>query len=990
MANGPALSTAKRGEIDIGNKISDSFSQLDVLYANQFEGESFNQELLDQTEENFYRGAPPKWLNFHISEKAESEGTGTPFIKRDGYDTLVEQIRQKRKNPGISTVKLFHQPGCGGTTLAMKVLWDLRKTFRSAVLTGSTSDSTRVAEEVVHLFTAGSRGNQNTVLLLVNDEKILGNLEDHIRTTIAEQKIVTHMPVVILLNCVREDDVLKKDDHVVLQKVLSDTEKQTFSEKKRELDRMYSEKCKQFHGFNIMQTNFSQDYIQEACSVFKTVKRAKRTQKTQLAAFLSLLNAYVPGSYLLESQCLDFFKHDRDFSLEDRMEHFSHLIVTFQHDLESEKKVCMAHPMIARCCTELMAEAGLTRSDTARNFLTCLCSDEVPPFLLGFVKDMLTKRRPKRRPKRSPITSTEIEEDKEKYSRLILDIQENEGDEQSVLVLELASDLFTQNPFFPQALARFYYIEVKDYNLAEMWAEKAKLRDPQNSFVADTLGQVHKNHLKNLKRPSNPREILQLATKAVDAFKDEERLAENERGMDMKGDGNTKVSTVFNTRGLLGYLQVCNLVYDLLVKQNDIWRRVLTKSVSLGSVLESLGDNTLFRFNDLINSLRDEIERKCAFLNKYLTYSKPDMKKDDPKYFSKGISECYGNYVGNSPSDEFKQKGADLIQKLKQNLADTSAGVLSCLDRECTESDLKEITTWWEEIFLQKDSVTSLVNYIQEKMPLIHEDSPELHMLTLLLCWPTDSDDKCVLDLSKLILHMRCSYDHAYEMHFRSRYLRPLFFIGNGQDLNRIVHRKVLEEMFLEKTSNWSNKKIFKDPKVQARLLKVKGEVRNYRVYATIGGILIEVDANCQNSLWRQGQVSFYLGFTIRGPVAFDIQTKPAEKDKKVAVETSVTESSEPEQIKPEDTTRGQHFVDRHRRALIDGVSDTGTIMDKLKDVWLTSNENYEIVRSLNNTQYQMCGILKCLTPTGKDALYEILKGMRSTRSLIAELEKSD
>ncbi|XP_074479089.1 sterile alpha motif domain-containing protein 9-like [Sebastes fasciatus] len=1020
MANGPALSTAKRGEIDIGNEISDSFSQLDVLYANQFERESFNQELLDQTEENFYRGAPPKWLNFHISEKAESEGTGTPFIKRDGYDTLVEQIHQKRKNPGISTVKLFHQPGCGGTTLAMKVLWDLRKTFRSAVLTGSTSDSTRVAEEVVHLFTAGSQGNQNTVLLLVNDEKILGNLQDRIRMTIAEQNIVTYMPVVILLNCVREDEVLKKDDHVVLEEVLSDTEKQTFSEKKRELDRRYSEKCKQFHGFNIMQTNFSQAYIQEACSVFKTVKRAKRTQKTQLAAFLSLLNAYVPGSYLLESQCLDFFKHDGnmrgDFSLEDRMEPFSHLIVTFQHDLGSEKKVCMAHPMIARCCTELMAKAGLTRSDTARNFLTCLCSDEVPPFLLGFVKDMLTKRRPKRRPKRSPITSTEIKEDKEKYSRLILDIQENEDNKQSVLVLKLASKLFYQNPFFPQALARFYYTEVKDYNLAEMWAERAKLRDPQNSFVADTLGQVHKNHLKKLEHPSNPREILQLATKAIDAFKAEERLAENERGMDMKGDGNTKVSTVFNTRGLLGYLQVCNLVYDLLVQQNDIWRRVLTKSVSLGSVLESLGDNKLFRFYGLINSLRDEIERKCAFLNKYLTYSKPDMKKDDPEYFSKGISECYRNYVGNSPSDEFKQKGADLIQKLKQNLADTSAGVLSCLDRECTESDLREITTWWEEIFLQKDSVTSLVNYIlahimlrnmgamppsdcqhltafKEKMPLIHEDSPELHMLTLLLCWPTDSDEKCVLDLSKLILRMRCSYEHAYEMHFRSRYLRPLFFIGNGQDLNRIVHRKVLEEMFLEqneKTSNWSNKKIFKDPKVQARLLKVKGEVRNYRVYATIGGTAIEVDANHQNSLWRRRQVSFYLGFTIRGPVAFDIKTKPAEKDKKVAVETSVTESSEPEQIKPEATTRGQHFLDRHRRALINRVSDTGAIMDKLKDVRLISNENYEAVRSLNNTQDQMCGILQCLTSTGKDALYEILKGMRSMRPLIAELEGSE
>ncbi|TDG99572.1 hypothetical protein EPR50_G00195530 [Perca flavescens] len=680
----------------------------------------------------------------------------------------------------------------------------------------------------------------------------------------------------------------------------------------------------------------------------------------------------------------------------------------------------MAHPMIAKCCTELMVEAGVARSNTARNLLNTLCRDEVPAFLVGFVKDMLTRRRPKI--EENQINSTEMKEEQERFSRLILDIQRTEDYVQSASVLKMASKKFDQNPFFPQALARFYYTELKDYNLAEMWAKRAKERDPQSSFITDTLGQVHKNHLKNIEHPANPREILQLAAKAIKAFKDEEQLAENERGIEMKGDGETKISHVFNNRGMFGYLQVCNLVYDRLVSQNETWREVLTKKVSLQSVLGSLGDNKLFRFNHLINSLRDEVERKCAFFDKYLTYSKPDMKKDDPSYISRDTSDCYRKYVGDYPPKHFKDKGADLIQKLKQNRADTSAGVLSCLDRECAESDLKEITTWWEEIFSQRDSVSALANYIlnhivlknlramfpsdcndltvfKPKMPLIPEDSPELQMLTLLLCWPSDSKEKCVLDLNELILLMHHSYERAYKIHFRSRYLTPLFFIGKGQDLSRIVHRKVLKEMFLEQneetiqdwSNNWSNEKIFKDPTIQARLLKVEGVVRNYRVYARIDGKEIEMDANLRNSLWRSRQVSFYIGFTIRGPVAFAIQTKPAEK-----VQSSAMASSEPKEIKPQlspwtDKNRG-HFVDLHQTDLINRVIDTEGILLKLKNRGLISNENYEAVRALKSRKDQMSGIIQSLTSStmGKDALCDILRRMKSMRPLINELEGSD
>ncbi|XP_030609368.1 sterile alpha motif domain-containing protein 9-like [Archocentrus centrarchus] len=633
MANRLALSTAEGGEIYVRSKIPDSLSMLDVLHANQFEGEIFDPKLSEQVEENFYRGAPPNWLNFYISEQAELGGTGSAFIKRDEYETLKERIHhRRRKGPGTSTVKLFHQQGCGGTTLAMQVLWDLRRTFRCAVLKGSSSDVTKVAQDVVNLFTAGSQGHQNTVLLLLNDEFILDTLQDSIMEEIAEQNLEIDMPVVILLNCVRtSDDVIHQKEHaykekqslqknarksIILKKTLSGKEKALFDKKKEELSKRFGDRCEQFHGFNILQSNFSQEYIREACAVLKDIKRAKKPLKMQLVAILSLLNAYVPGSYLLESQCLDFLRHDdyEGLPLEDLTQPFSHLIITFQQDERAEKKVSVAHTMIAQCCTELLADAGVTRSDTARNLLNNFCRDSVPPCLLGFVKDMLTKREMKR--EEDPINGNDKEK-KEKFSRLILDItkmerngnDKKEGKIQSVSVLKVASKTFDQNPFFPQALARFYYIELEDYNEAEIWAKEAKQRDPRNSYVADTLGQVYKNHLKNKKVSDKPREILQLAQKAIEAFEEEEKLAENEHMKGRKGGGKTKVLRGLNTSGQFGYLEVCSLLYDQLVSHDEIWKKVLTKNVSLGSVLKSLGE---------------------AVAN-----------KDNPSYISRKTAECY-------------------------------------------------------------------------------------------------------------------------------------------------------------------------------------------------------------------------------------------------------------------------------------------------------------------------------------------------------------
>ncbi|KAM8746495.1 NACHT, LRR and PYD domains-containing protein 1b allele 3-like [Acanthopagrus schlegelii] len=88
----------------------------------------------------------------------------------------------------------------------------------------------------------------------------------------------------------------------------------------------------------------------------------------------------------------------------------------------------------------------------------------------------------------------------------------------------------------------------------------------------------------------------------------------------------------------------------------------------------------------------------------------------------------------------------------------------------------------------------------------------------------------------------------------------------------------------------------------------------------------------------------------------------------------------------------GQHFVERHRTALVDRVRDTGHILDKLLERGLISQEVYNTIRGLSTTYDQMRNIIDCMVKvgtTGKDALYEILQRMKSMRPLISELEES-
>lgn len=170
------LPSAEGSSVILQQKDEDLMASLEVLCENEcenvFDENSLEfQEFQIKTEAEFYRGDKVKWWNFYFSEKNAAK----PFIQRDKFDQLKRIIESKTKNPASTCVmvNLFHHPGCGGTTLAMHVMWNLRKYFRCAVLKDNTVSKLDIAQQVAYLVLCGKNetSHPTPVLLLVDDSE---------------------------------------------------------------------------------------------------------------------------------------------------------------------------------------------------------------------------------------------------------------------------------------------------------------------------------------------------------------------------------------------------------------------------------------------------------------------------------------------------------------------------------------------------------------------------------------------------------------------------------------------------------------------------------------------------------------------------------------------------------------------------------------------------------------------------------------------------
>ncbi|XP_078277462.1 sterile alpha motif domain-containing protein 9-like [Rhinoraja longicauda] len=960
------LPSASSGSTVLQQKDEELLTALEVLCENECEetdiendGNRF-KEFQKSMEEQFYRGGKASWWNFYFSTKV-------PFIKRDRYVPLIELINATSSSEKcVKIISLFHHPGCGGTTLAMHVLWDSRKRFRCAVLRNSKEDLIEIGRQVIDLVTNGASYNSDylPVLLLVDDFEELENvrvLHNSIQSAVAEKGLRIECPLVIILNCMRSQDPAKSSkmnplDSIALKHLLTIAEQRLFEVKLEEIEKQHT-KPEDFYSFMIMKSNFDEKYIENVVhNILKDLDVASK--QAQLISFLALLNSYVKDSSISVSKCeafLEFGQVKNTFWGPQKFEdvigiYFTLLINTEVEEFGRYQGIRIIHPLIAnRCLEELKSSYNLPKSQIVIMMLNkniFLQRGIGKEKLLQDTYSMLLTRQRKEHGDEADTL----------FSPLIEAIQKEEGSDQVINVLTEASNKFDRNPFISQALARHLYLIKKDFDSALEWALKAKDKLNDNSYIRDTLGQVFKSKLKyrmdsieadkkTVVTPSQLRELLGLAQSASEAFRESQQLTEmkEDRAYWLERRDRLK-SDVYNTSGYLGEIEVSLYVIDIIRMipffrgKNKINKEQLMcflsgnmnlQHIEKGNVDEELC-SIIAEYNQYLINIQISMKKAFDFFEDYFVYFKTkNIERESAEFrIRKKVSDCFHKYTEvfylsqlekisareSKPKLSLTLELEDHKKFLELHKADRFAGLLEFLTNNHDRGDKMEEIVSKYKFILQNSTKNKLSkekqNFILANIVLhcIKPNSEKIetydqlrellkevlkdvgfdcgyiepYFLGSLLFWPTKKNeiDENYRFLLKCITVTKQLFRGRYARMSRSKHPVAHFYLSKREGLKRFAHKAEIDQYFNKVrylNSLWQSGEILKANEVKKLLLRMKGTTgEDNKVHIEFGSIRIPVRPVHLGKL-RSGlsieNVSFYLGFSMDGPIAYDIET---------------------------------------------------------------------------------------------------------------------
>ncbi|XP_073665811.1 sterile alpha motif domain-containing protein 9 isoform X1 [Tursiops truncatus] len=943
-------------------KEEDIMTALEILCENECEGtllEKDKKKLLEfkaSKEEDFYRGGKVSWWNFYFS----SQNYSSPFVKRDKYEILEEIIQNwvnSSKPICVKIIHLFHHPGCGGTTLAMHILWELRKKFRCAVLKNKTVDFSEIGEQVTNLITYGTTNNQEylPVLLLVDDFEEQDNvylLQASIQTAVANRYIRYERPLVIILNCRRSQNPEKSakiSDSIALIQNLSSKEQRAFELKLKEIEEQHKN-FKDFYSFMIMKTNFNKTYIE---NVVRNILKGQNTstKEAKLFSFLALLNSYVPDTTISLSQCEKFLgiTNKKAFwgteKLEDKMGTYSTILIkTEVVECGNYCGVRIIHPLIAiRSLEELKISYDLDKSQIMLDMLTENVFYDTGIGKSKFLEDMHTLLLTRQRNEHEGETGTW-------FSPFIEALHRDEGNVAVKNVLLEGIRRFNPNAFICQALSRHFYIKEKDFNSALCWANKAKEIESANSYISDTLGQVYKSKirwwLEDNGRNRNISvddlsDLLDSAVHASNAFKESQQQSED-REYEAKERFYQKSKRRYDTYNIAGYqgeievglytIQILQLI-PFFDNKSELCKRDMINFISGNNDIPGDPSNefkvVLKNFIPYLTNLKFSLKKSFDFFDDYFVLLKPrnNIKQNEEAKTRKRVAGCFKKYAdifGPSEESQNKDLGPKLSLPLQVELyrrklevlkADKFSGLLEYLikTQEYAIHTMEDIINKYTFLFEQctvrilprekqnfilaniilycikptsklVKPIKKLKDQLQEVLQQVGMNYrfSEPYFLACLLFWPgnqqLDQDSK---QMEKYARSLENSFRGQYKHMYRTKQPIAYFFLGKGNNMNRLVHKGKIDQCFrntADINSLWHSGDVWKEEKVRELLLRLKGRAENNCLYIEYGineKVTIPITPAFLGQL-RSGRsiekVSFYLGFSLGGPLAYDIE----------------------------------------------------------------------------------------------------------------------
>ncbi|XP_005388082.1 PREDICTED: sterile alpha motif domain-containing protein 9 [Chinchilla lanigera] len=941
-------------------KKEEDMTALEILCVNECEGTLLHKDknkLLEfkaSKEENFYRGGKVSWWNFYFAEYYSLS-----FVKRDKYEKLEEMIQNcadSCKPTCVKIIHLYHHPGCGGTTLAMHILWELRKKFRCAVLKNKTMDFSEIGEQVIDLITYGAANHQEylPVLLLVDDFEEQDNvylLQSAIHKAVAQKYIRYEKPLVIILNCTRSQNPEKSamiPDSIALRQQLSPKEQRAFEFKLKEIKEQHKN-FEDFYSFMIMKTNFNKEYIEK---VVRNILKGqnKSTKEAKLFSFLALLNSYVPGTTISLSQCENYLgiANKKAFwgteKLEDKMGTYSTILIkTEVVECGIYCGVRIIHPLIAvLSLEELKKSYDLDKSQIMLDMLTENTFYDTGLGRSKFFQDMQTLLLTRQRNEHEGETGS-------LFSPFIEALHKDEGNEAVNGVLCQGIERFKPNAFICQALARHYYIREKDFSNALHWAKEAKTIEPDNSYISDTLGQVYKSKIRWWLEDTERNKgisvydltnLLDLAEHASDAFKESQRQSEDREyeAKERLGQKSKRRYDTYNISGYQGEIEVGLYTIQILQlipffdKQNELSRRAMINFISGSSDIPGDLDefkSALKNFIPYLTTLQSCLKNAFDFFDDYFVLLKPrnNIKQNEEAKTRRKVAGHFKKYMDIfGPSEESPKRDLELkfsvplqVERNRKSLealkADKFSGLLEYLikGQEDVVSSMEYIVNTYTFLFEQctvrmqlkekqnfvlasiilscikpTSKLVKPIKKLKDQLrDILHQVGPsyrfsEPYFLASLLFWPENQQlDQDSKQMEKYAQSLEKSFKGQYRHMHRTKQPIAYFFLGKGTNTNRLVHKGKIDQCFGKITdinSLWQSGDVWKEKKVQKLLLRLQGRSENNNLFIEYGiheKITIPITPAFLGQL-RSGRsiekVSFYLGFSIGGPLAYDIE----------------------------------------------------------------------------------------------------------------------
>jgi len=577
------------GTVLLPYKMTMRLPDIEVLGCNECDTEyerhdkQQQKELEKEEEQKFYRGEPPTWWNFWFPDQ---------FCERKIYDKLKkiveEALRPSSGHDFVDRVRIYHQPGAGGTTLAKHIIWTLRSNYRVGIVEKcsnrlSLEEIEKIVSQIMdfHGYKETEQANARPVLLLLDNPEdeseslLLSELGERAKTMVRPGD---KNPVVcVFLECIRITEMSTTDysysrtfdrNCVYLKHELSPREILWFEKKGKELQDDFEAHAPNsvnpdcLISFNILKSNFNPEFMSN--TVGALVKAITNEKERKLLKYVSLLNAFdiqyrgVPLAAFDEMmrECRIVGKRVVSNCWENELSDAFHVLmyVTLEPSIGYTRALCSKNALLAKESLEALwktSDGSETVSEAALEFFKCSvfavnCKSREK--MLNIVKDVLKKR--ERLP--SGVHSGE-------FSPLILHISQTQSSKKAKAVLKEGYKL-TQDPFVAQQLARLYIKREKWYKASEV-IKSAIDQLPDNSYLWDTYGRIYEKQLSSeyaAYKNSRKRLTLDQITEVVD-------LGLKGIGMFQRGQSAGEMESTANDVGYYGELEIICTLIDCLM-----------------------------------------------------------------------------------------------------------------------------------------------------------------------------------------------------------------------------------------------------------------------------------------------------------------------------------------------------------------------------------------------------------------------------------------